>query len=104
MTRTCIKASGLGTRDGEFMPVALRLRCGSKSDRLPKRSRAWLMEKIVLAAHNGTFFEFQLHGSVSANVERRSPVPVLCLRQSPFHHEPETIAQALQREFQPTPV
>ena len=35
---------------------------------------------MVLAAHNCTFFEYQLHGSVSASLERQSSVSVLCLR------------------------
>jgi len=84
--------------------TSLRVKVGHIAETIARVADEEECGLIVLAAHNRTFIEFQLQGSVSVNVERRSPVPVLCLRQSPFHHEPETIGEALRREFQPTPL
>ena len=65
--------------------ITFQIKVGQVADSIIHVAQREACRLIFLAAHHSSFQHYQLHGCVTKGVIRRTPCPVLCLRQSPFH-------------------
>lgn len=81
--------------------VSLQVKVGLPVETIVQVARNETCGLIILAAHHYSFLHYQFHGSVSESLGHRTPVPILCLQQSPFHQELPGILDGLERQLQP---
>ena len=82
------------------IPVAFQIKVGQVADSIVNVAQREACRLIVLAAHHSSFQHYQLHGSAIKGVVRRTPCPILCLRQSPFHQPAPGVLDGLERQLQ----
>ncbi len=63
------------------IPLAFRIALGYAVGTILNVARQEKAELIVIASHQHTPFQLQLHGSIAEGVLRQAQCPVLCLRQ-----------------------
>lgn len=74
------------------------LKVGHPVETIAAAARSQNCDLIALAATHHTYLHYNLKGSIADSLIRLCPVPVLCLRQSPFHQDSVVIAAESQSE------
>ena len=67
------------------IPLSFRIALGYAVGTILNVARQEQADLIVIASHQHTPIQFQLHGSVAEGVLRQAHCPVLCLRQPTLH-------------------